>query len=90
MKTIIEGYRTEGYPQLFAEFEYFYNEMKKKRTKTLTPHKRAGQATLFPLFSFSIECAKNAIIFLKRKADFSNLNGYSHLFFALRTKLLVS
>ena len=52
MKTIIEGYRTEGYPQLFAEFEYFYNEMKKKRTKTLTPHKRAGQATLFPLFSF--------------------------------------
>jgi hypothetical protein len=30
MKPIIEGFRTEGYPQLFAEYEYLYNEMKKR------------------------------------------------------------
>ena len=30
MKPIIEGYRKEGHPQLFAEYEYLYNEMKKR------------------------------------------------------------
>ena len=30
MKPIIEGYRREGHPQLLAEYEYLYNEMKKK------------------------------------------------------------
>jgi len=36
MKPIIEGYRREGHPQLFAEYEYLYNEMK-KREQTLQP-----------------------------------------------------
>jgi len=31
MKPIIEGFRREGYPQLFNEFEYLYNEMKKRK-----------------------------------------------------------
>lgn len=30
MKPIIEGFRTEGYPQIFAEYEYLYDEMKKR------------------------------------------------------------
>ena len=30
MKPIIEGYRREGHPQLLAEYEYLYNEMKKR------------------------------------------------------------
>jgi len=30
MKPIIEGFRKEGYPQLYAEYEYLYNEMKKR------------------------------------------------------------
>jgi len=37
MKPIIEGFRTDGYPQLFAEYEYLYNEVKKREqqpTKT--------------------------------------------------------
>ena len=31
MKPIIEGFRRDGYPQLFSEFEYLYNEMKKRK-----------------------------------------------------------
>jgi hypothetical protein len=30
MKPIIEGVRTEGYPQIMAEYEYLYNEVKKR------------------------------------------------------------
>ena len=30
MKTIIKGFRKDGYPQLFSEFEYLYNEIKKR------------------------------------------------------------
>jgi hypothetical protein len=30
MKPIVEGYRREGHPQLFIEYEYLYNEMKKR------------------------------------------------------------
>jgi len=30
MKPIVEGFRKEGYPQMFTEYEYFYNEMKKR------------------------------------------------------------
>jgi len=33
MKPIIEGFRTEGYPQLFAEYEYLYDEMKKREKR---------------------------------------------------------
>ena len=32
-KPIIEGYRREGHPQLLAEYEYLYNEMKKREQK---------------------------------------------------------
>jgi hypothetical protein len=31
IRPIIEGFRTEGYPQIFAEYEYLYNEMKKRK-----------------------------------------------------------
>ena len=30
MKPVIEGLRTEGYPQIMAEYENLYNEMKKR------------------------------------------------------------
>jgi hypothetical protein len=33
MKPIVEGYRKEGYPQIFADFEYLYNEMKKRENQ---------------------------------------------------------
>jgi len=33
MKPIIEGYRREGHPQLLAEYEYLYNEMKKREQR---------------------------------------------------------
>jgi hypothetical protein len=36
MKPIIEGYRREGHPQLLAEYEYLYNEMKKYDQKLQT------------------------------------------------------
>jgi len=36
MKPLVEGFRKEGYPQMFTEYEYFYNEMK-KRERALEP-----------------------------------------------------
>ena len=33
MKPVIEGYRREGHPQLLAEYEYLYDEMKKREQK---------------------------------------------------------
>lgn len=33
MKPIVEGYRTKGYPQIFADFEYLYNEIKKEQQR---------------------------------------------------------
>jgi len=33
MKPIIEGFRRDGYPQLFSEFEYLYDEMKKREQR---------------------------------------------------------
>jgi len=33
MKPIVEGFRKEGRPQMFTEYEYFYNEMKKREQR---------------------------------------------------------
>jgi hypothetical protein len=33
MKPIVNGYRREGYPQVYADFEYLYNEMKKREQR---------------------------------------------------------
>ena len=29
LKPVVEGYRMEGYPQVYADFEYLYNEMRR-------------------------------------------------------------
>jgi len=34
MKPIVEGFRKELHPQLYAEYEYLYNEMQKRKQKS--------------------------------------------------------
>jgi len=36
MKPIVEGFRRERHPQLYAEYEYLYNEMKKREQRLQT------------------------------------------------------
>jgi len=33
MKPLVDGYRREGYPQVYADFEYLYNEMQKRKQR---------------------------------------------------------
>jgi len=41
MKPLVEGFRKEMHPQLYAEYEYLYNEVKKREQQ-----KRKSSRTL--------------------------------------------